>query len=368
MSAADSMLPGAVSMLPGSSMALDAAVVDAAAAAAAAVPVSGAGGGKGRAKAGKAGKHAAAGNQLSKPRKPLEATLLDLKTNRHMLRLMPPLSAAAAAAAANSGDQAGDQAAAAAAAAGDRAAAAALAPARQWGSSSSMQGSMRGLGGSSSSRDQPAVLDPEAAAAAEALEIKHVPDLLAQEFRPVLPEGDDWLADIVWDRDEAAAAAEEAAAAAEDQGLLLQSQHLHPLEKQVSNLEKLSKAAQQQQQLMNNNGQAMQLGRRARVVWDLNDPHMVFEAPQTAQYSNASAVVQQAAPKVCEGEGSQHVSGSCIASDCCWELCGPKWRVSAGVRISCYFPRRSSGRKSTALTSICCHSSAALVLLLVLVC
>jgi hypothetical protein len=240
----------------------------------------------------------------------LEATLLDLKTNRHMLRLMPPLSAAAAATA-NAGDQAGDQAAAAAAAAGDRAAAAALAPARQWGSNAAglggMQGSVRGFG-SSSSRDQPTVLDPEAAAAAEALQIKHVPELLSQEFRPVLPEGDDWMADIVWDREESAAAAEEAAAAAEEQGLTVQQQQL---EKQVSNVDKLTKAAQQQQQLMNNNGQALQLapggaaggwlGRRARVVWDLNDPHMVFEAPQAGQYSNASAVVQQAAPKVCGG-------------------------------------------------------------------
>jgi hypothetical protein len=317
MSAADSMLPGAASMLPGGSIALDAAAVDpaAAAAAAAAAPVPAGASGKTKGKSGKAGKHTTGGNQLSRPRKPLEATLLDLRTNRHMLRLMPPLSAAAAAAG-NAGDQAGDQAAAAAAAAGDRAAAAALAPARQWGSSNSsglrlcgMQGSVRGFG-SSSSRDQQAVLDPEAAAAAEALQIKHVPDLLSQEFRPVLPDGDDWLADIVWDRDEAAAAADEATAAAEEQGVagqqLLQQ---HALEKQVSNVDKLIKASQQQQQqLMNNSGQLMRLGpgraadgvlaRRSRVVWDLNDPHMVFEAPATSQYSNASAVVQQAAPKV----------------------------------------------------------------------
>jgi hypothetical protein len=298
-------------------MALDAAVVDpaAAAAAAAAAPVPAGASGKAKGKASKSGKHTAGGNQLSRPRKPLEATLLDLKTNRHMLRLMPPLSAAAAAAA-NTGDQAGDQAAAAAAAAGDRAAAAALAPARQWGSSSSsssvmgiggMHGSVQGFAGNSSSRDQQAVVDPEAAAAAEALQIKHVPELLSQEFRPVLPDGDDWLADIVWDRDEAAAAVDEAAAAADEQGVISQQQQL---EKQVSNVDKLSKASQQQQQqqLMNNSGQAMRLGsgraadgvlgRRVRVVWDLNDPLMVFEAAKSSQYSNASAVVQQAAPKV----------------------------------------------------------------------
>jgi hypothetical protein len=233
-----------------------------------------------------------------------------------MLRLMPPLSAAAAAAS-NTADQAGDQAAAAAAAAGDRAAAAALAPARQWGSSSSSamglggtHGSVRALAGGSSSRDQQAVLDPEAAAAAEALQIKHVPELLSLEFRPVLPDGDDWLADIVWDRDEAAAAAaDEAAATAEEQGVLGQQlQQQQALEKQVSNVDKLSKASQQQQQLMNNSGQVMRLGsgraadgvlgRHVRVVWDLNDPHMVFEAAKSSLYSNASAVVQQAAPKV----------------------------------------------------------------------
>jgi hypothetical protein len=211
-----------------------------------------------------------------------------MKTYQHMLRLVPPDAAAAAAAA-----DVPDMAAAAAAGGGDRAAAAA-AP-RGW--------------------VPPGSIKPDTAA--DVLKIKHVPDLLAQEFKPVLPEGDDWLADVIWDIDDVimGAAARSAGGAGAAGGPASVSQLMQqqstagrdllqlPPGQQPGLVKTNSDAVQQQQQqqslLVQQDG--LLLNGCSKVLWDLNDPNMMFEAPAAGLFMHAAATVLQAPPKVCVG-------------------------------------------------------------------
>jgi hypothetical protein len=157
-----------------------------------------------------------------------------------------------------------DVAAATAAASGDRAAAAALAIPQRWPGAT-------GAGLSSA---------PQAAAEAEdELALKHVGELLQQELKPVLPDDEEWLNDIVWEPREAAVGA----------GQQQQRQLADSL---------LSLGLGQQQALVVRQQLGMGGGGRVPVLWDLNDPHMVFEAHSTQPFVNASAVMHPAPAQV----------------------------------------------------------------------
>lgn len=255
---------------------------DAAAAAATSIPdaaaaAAAAGGAKGKA-GGRGGKHGkGASVTLGKPRRPLDAALADLKLHRHMLRLMPSIAAAAATLTAAEAMDAAAAAAAAAAASGDRAAAAAL-PQRVSGSKTAA-----GLGTGSA----------DVAAAAEQLRLKHVGDLLQRDLKPVLPDDDDWMNDIVWDaQDEAARAAT---------GISVSSM--------PAAADRLGLSEQQQQAMVVRQQLGVAGAAQCAVLWDLNDPHMVFEAHATQPFVNASAMMHPAPPQVCY----ICVVGSCVS-------------------------------------------------------
>jgi hypothetical protein len=190
----------------------------------------------------------------------VDAALAALNLHDRQLRLVPPLAAAAAAAA-----DGVDVAAATAAASGDRAAAAALAVPQRWSKSGAA-----GAGPSAASQ--------AAAAAAEAedpLKLKHVEELLQQELKPVLPD-DSWLDDIVWEPQDATAAAGSDGRSYQQQRQLADSLASLGLGQQLG----------------------MGGGGRVAVLWDLNDPHMVFEAHSTQPFVNASAVMHPAPAQV----------------------------------------------------------------------
>lgn len=241
------------------------------AAALAAVPAGGEGAGEqGKSGKGKRGK----GPRMGKPRKPLDSALADLKLHRHMLRLMPSIAAAAAAQAAAEAADAAAAAAAAAAAGGDRAAAAALP--HLWGGSAA---GAPAAGASASAA---------AADAEEQLKLRHVGDLLQLDMKPVLPDEDDWLNDIVWDAQESAAAA--AAAGAANNALLQQQQLAGSVSSLAAGFEGVGLGEQQQALVVRQQGGAG-AGGRGGVLWDLNDPYMVFEAHSTQPFANASAMM-----------------------------------------------------------------------------
>jgi hypothetical protein len=247
---------------------------DAAALAAAAAAAAGEGAGageQGKSGKGKRGK----GPRIGKPRKPLDSALADLKLHRHMLRLMPSIAAAAAAQAAAEAADAAAAAAAAAAASGDRAAAAALPH----------------LWGGSAAAGAPAAGSAASAAAAEAeeqLKLRHVGDLLQLDMKPLLPEEDDWLNDIVWDAQESAAAA--AAAGAANNALRQQQQLARSVSSLAAGFEGVGLAEQQQALVVRQQGGAG-AGGRGGVLWDLNDPDMGFVAHSTQPFANASAMM-----------------------------------------------------------------------------
>ena len=267
---------GALSAQHGLQDAAAAAAMSIPDAAAAAAAASAAAGGKG--KGGKGGKGSKGPSViLGKPKKPLDVALGGLKQHRNMLRLMPSIAAAAATLKAAEAVDAAAAAAAAAAATGDRAAAAALP--QRWGGSKSAQGA--------------GMDSAEAAAAAEQLRLRHVGDLLQQDLKPALADDDDWMNDIVWD------AQEEAATRAGQQ------QRQQQLARTVSALASASgqgPVPEQQARAMQQQLRGLSAaGGRVAVLWDLNDPHMVFEATNTQQYANASAMMHPAPPQVCTG-------------------------------------------------------------------
>eukprot|EP00879_Flechtneria_rotunda_P023954 GHRR01025374.1.p1 GENE.GHRR01025374.1~~GHRR01025374.1.p1 ORF type:complete len:409 (+),score=173.80 GHRR01025374.1:1-1227(+) len=193
---------------------------------------------------------------------------------------MPPSSATAGSASAQGEVNDAAALAAAAAAGGDRAATAAVTAApRSWGASKTGQlvtGQRSLQGGGAEANNQ--------------LQIKHVADLLSKEYKPILPDDDSWVLDIVWDKEQANNAV---AAAALGTGTTADTRQLQQLQQQGGR--------DAQQQLTNGvllSGAEGGANGRVKVLWDLNDPNMVFEAPNTVQFSTASAVVQQAAPKV----------------------------------------------------------------------
>jgi hypothetical protein len=237
------------------------------------------------------------GPRMGKQKKPLEAALADLKLHRHMLRLMPSIAAAAAAQAAAEAAGAAAAAAAAAAASGDRAAAAAL-----WGGSAAA-----------------AAADAACAAAAEAedqLKLRHVGDLLQLDMKPVLPEDDDWLNDIVWDAQEAAAAAAAGAAAS---GALRQQQLARSVSSLASGFEQVGLGEQEQALVVRQPGGGGAAG-RAAVLWDLNDPYMVFEAHSTQPYANASAMMHPVPAQVRTLSADDWYC--LILAKRCWQLFG----------------------------------------------
>lgn len=239
------------------------------AAALAAAPAGGEGAGEqGKSGKGKRGK----GPRMGKPRKPLDSALADLKLHRHMLRLMPSIAAAAAAQAAAEAADAAAAAAAAAAAGGDRAAAAALP--HLWGGSAT---------GAPAAGASAAAADAE-----EQLKLRHVGDLLQLDMKPVLPDEDDWLNDIVWDAQESAAAA--AAAGAANDALRQQQQLALSVSSLAAGFEGVGLGEQQQALVVRQQGGAG-AGGRGGVLWDLNDPYMVFEAHSTQPFANASAMM-----------------------------------------------------------------------------
>lgn len=209
------------------------------------------------------------GLRMGKPKKPLEAALADLKLHRHMLRLMPSIAAAAAAQAAAEAAEAAAAAAVAAAASGDRAAAAAL---------------PTGWVGSAAAAARAA--SAAAAEAEEQLKLRHVGELLQLDMKPVLPDDDDWLNDIVWDAQEAAAAAAAGAAA---NGALRHQQLARSVSSLAAGLDGVG-LGDQQALVVRQQGGAGAAG-RGGVLWDLNDPYMVFEAPSTHEYANARAMM-----------------------------------------------------------------------------
>lgn len=233
---------------------------------------------------------------LGKAKKDHYAVLAHLQADPHMLRLLTPADASALAATAAT--DAGDAAALVAAATGDRAAVAALG--RAWG------GAGAGYRGAGRQGEQQQFVD---AAAAEQLKLRHIPDLLSKEFRPLLPDDEDWLADIIWDKDEAA---EQAAGQQPGAGKLDMSASKEQQQKQEKQQPgAVGKSQQQQGQLVSasqsEGGLTGLLTGRVKVLWDLNDPHMVFEAVNTAHFSTASAVVQQAPQKVrCCSQADEH--------------------------------------------------------------
>jgi hypothetical protein len=297
------LLPGlsrASSLLPSSGGHLSSAAA-AAAAAAGAEPGAGVAGGSGAASGrgarggagGKGRQGASKGASLSKPRKPLEAAMQELRLHRSQLRLMPSIAAAAATVTAAEQHDATAAAAAAAAASGDRAAAAAAALPRAWGQglrAGGAGGGDAGGGGMESSA---------AAAAAEQLRLRHVGELVSKDLRPVLPDDDGWMNDVVWDAQDA----QEAAAGAQQQLTQGRAPSGGAADDDDQAGGSQQQGQQQQQALVlrqpSQLGVLSRGGARVPVLWDLNDPHLVFEAPQTQRFIHASAVVQHAPPQVC---------------------------------------------------------------------
>jgi hypothetical protein len=115
-------------------------------------------------------------------------------------------------------------------------------------------------------------------------------------MKPVLPEDDDWLNDIVWDAQEAAAAAAAGAAAS---GALRQQQLAGSVSLLAPGFEQAGLGEQQQALSVRQPGGGSAVG-RAAVLWDLNDPYMVFEAHSTQPYANASAMMHPVPAQVRE--------------------------------------------------------------------